>query len=269
MNRVLATTCTALAFVVGCAAIDYSARATNVLLRRDAASYFYSDHLRGSNYIEFKPDGTYTEIGREHFGVEPFDGGTWTQDTNAVLWLVSTSRYDCIVSPPIEIYVGNFGNTNCLPDLRAALIACLRTNCLFAFRLTQDDGMPIFWRGKDGHGLQVDHTEAESWEDNVASRTDIEHLISAIDRFVKNPPLRTRKAIAKTYKGRVFLLWLPRNAKWSWDLADICSAIDKAGLGQAVFYHGFLIQQEQFERETHTAYPFMFHPEMNRAAGGE
>lgn len=62
-------------------------------LSTNESSFFLSDHRTGATYYRFGAGGSYEEIAREHMGIFPFGSGTWRQDTNGVISIVSTNKH--------------------------------------------------------------------------------------------------------------------------------------------------------------------------------
>jgi len=258
---------TTVALAAGCSNVYYETRTKTVLLSQDRTSYFYSNNLTGSTYTELKADGTYTMVDQEHMGVIPYDGGTWTQDGDGILTMVSTGRCSTVSAPPFEIYVGLSANTNCLPALRAQLAGFLATNNISKFSITDDENMPIFFTSDGEHGLQVDMIDVLG--DCVATPAQLGRLISAIDRFSENPPAACEVAVPRTYMGRTFLVWLRRSLGPECALAEICRDIDQAKPGDVIPFHDFMVSEQQFEKGVGKPYSFRFCPEMNRVTGAE
>lgn len=79
-----------LSVVFVCQASDSKPEA--YFLKTDSACYFSSDHLTGATYYRFEANGFFAETAREHMGVFPFRSGTWRQDTNGTVTMVTTNR---------------------------------------------------------------------------------------------------------------------------------------------------------------------------------
>lgn len=247
----------------GCMTDRKSSR-TNVILPKDRPSYFYSNHLTGAGYIELKPDGTYRQIAREHMGVWQFDDGTWHQDKDGLVTLVSTTLCANIISPPLEISVVRTEYTSALPDLKNAIQAFLKKDASDQYPLHDFEPL-IKVNGKHKLTVEANHLLRRKF----ISRKEVEALIPAIDRFLSDPSEMNCRAVPMYYKQHTFLLWLNCNTPNNRSLDEIHKAIDNAKPNEIIAYHDFLISAEQFEKEVKKPYPFLFYPEMNKITGAE
>ena len=264
MTKHLCILSVCIALLTGCAAVDYRTRTSTAHLPTDRASHFYSNHLTGSGYIEFNTDGTYRQIAREHMGVWPFDVGTWSQNQDGVVTLVSTVMCADVISPPLEVMVGRSEYLADLPELQKAIQAFLSTNTASRFEVPDCNSF-IVTEGEYDLGVEANYL----LERRFVSRAELKQLISAIDLFLRDPEQQHCQAVPLQYKDRVFLLWLNCNTPICRSLSEICSDIDEAKPGHEVIYYDFLIPEEQFEKEVKKPYPFMFYPEMNKITGAE
>ena len=278
MVKRLITPCLCLAFLAGCATVDYRACTSVVHLPADRASHFYSDHLTGSSYIELKSDGTYREIAREHLGVWPIDEGTWNQNQEGILTLVSPVMCADVISPPLAVMVGRSEYIAGLPELKQAIQAFLNSSTAARFEVP-DYELYLLTDGENELGVRLGDLLESLGKLRVEvnfllrrefiSRAELEQLIGAIDRFLDDPEQRNCQAIPMRYKDRVFLLWLNCGTPQSRSLREICRAIDRAKPENQPIYHDFLIPEEQFEKGVKKPYPFKFYPEMNKITGAE
>ncbi|HYG33919.1 MAG TPA: hypothetical protein VEC99_03995 [Clostridia bacterium] len=79
-----------LLLVFGCQAADSKPEA--YFLKTDSPCYFFADHLTGATYYRFDANGFFEKTAREHMGIIPFGSGTWRQDTNGIVTMVTTNK---------------------------------------------------------------------------------------------------------------------------------------------------------------------------------
>jgi hypothetical protein len=89
--------------------------------------YFFEDHVMGATLYEFKVDGTYREIAREHMFIAEMDAGRWMQRDDGELLKCSNHRYQELESHRLYIYMTTATKYERLPALREDITTLLRT----------------------------------------------------------------------------------------------------------------------------------------------
>jgi hypothetical protein len=229
-------------------------------LSTKAPTYFSSDHLTGASYLKFSPDGRYISIAKEHMGVWPVDDGTWNQDSEGTVTLVSTKLCADIVSGSLEIGVGRHDSIGKLSELRRKINEFLTSSHKKTF---SEDDLKHLAVGEYSLKVEIDWRAHRT----TVTRSEMQSLLKAVDVFLNDPSARNKRLVPLAYKGKIFLVNL--NDIVNRDHKEVCKAIDQGKKTRAIVYNGFMISEEQFTKGTGKPYPFKYYPEMNKQTGAE
>lgn len=194
--------------------------------------YFRYDYITGSQYLEFRPDGTYRKIWREHMFVREDDHGTWSQAANGDVTL-SSEVWPVIWDGPLAIHTSK-ESLSLLPHARELLISFLETH-----------NQPFFSAQEVKQILQQGNGQADSlvpnlpvievkWEMEI-SQEQLRGLLRALDTYLE--------------REHQYVFHCTRQSP----VSLVCGLTGYES-----------IDQNTFEEETGTTQPFIFFPELNQ-----
>ncbi len=210
------------------------------------ALFFESNHGTGATFTEFRPDGTYRTVSREHMFVGESDAGRWRQRATGELLLCSEYEYRYISAPPLWIVVGSPERYASLRTMREALHQKLATRD--ATFVTKD--------------LEAIGVESDDFGAARTPRAAVVRIAEEMDRYTASGDENLFRTWPRTYAGKLYIDhdWtIPRavmDAEWSYEAhRDFDS--QKAGLGL------LNIDKATFDASTVHRERFVFFPEMN------
>ena len=253
MNTILRFTM--LLFTLG--AISMQAQEKSVMLPKDKDVFFKKEYFTGSSYYQFRTNGTYRQINREHMFVKESDQGTWAQQQTGEITLVSAEHYRNIECPPLEVFMWHTQAITRLAPLTVSISNLLAKTSKDTFT-----------------SKEIENIERYGYQ-NVLSRVDVDHgvktvtrpqlisLTRTISQFLSDPNKNHFHATPMQYKGVTFLLWKDSETPASRNLEDIQRQIaqqkDRSGVPQIYVQ----IDGQTFEKESGKTQQFIFHPELN------
>jgi hypothetical protein len=218
--------------------------------------YFFSDHLTGASLFEFRADGTFREISREHMFIAEWDAGSWSQQTNGEVLVCSRYRYSELGDASLHLSIGKAWEYARLPELQKDIASYLGAHAdpMFPAELLEVD-----WPYGRTYGL------LGTWEEEF-SRADLQAIHDGIPGYLERSNLFRFEP--RECGGCVYLLggWPADGLEDDGPRQLLRDCAPKSGKCD-VEYIPFRIDAERFAKEIGSRQPFVHFPEMNDIMG--
>ena len=226
-----------------------------LMFQDDADTFFKNYYYTGSEYFQFSTNGTYRQVAREHMFVEESDHGTWSQDNEGRLTLVSHEHYRDIECEPLSIFMWYTQAVTRLPWVRKEIDGMLRRSDEATFITTEIEAIEKYGYENCLSRVSVD------FDVKHVPREKLEGLARRIDIFLNDEERHHFHATPMIYKDFTFLLWEDAQTPINRDLERIVETIDQQTKGNPA--HIFIgIDGKTFQDESGKTQEFLYYPEM-------
>lgn len=227
---------------------------------RDA--FFKSYDYTSTSYLYLKKDGRYSHIDREHMFVEEDDKGTWRQDTNGTITLVSELHYRNIEAGPLSIWTWHTNVVSKLPQICSVIATHIADSNTSLFDSKFVEERMVLLPRSDGTGQYCPISVTFPAEE--ISKLQLSELLHQTEIFMNVADKNQFHVVPMRYRNHNFLLWKDSQTPMNRDLAKIKESIDKTSAKVTPPYIYFAIDENTFKKEAHLTQEFIFYPEMTK-----
>ncbi|MHC4249634.1 MAG: hypothetical protein ACYS9X_10955 [Planctomycetota bacterium] len=263
--------CAAVALLVGCTrtAAPYrentyeeerrlAQTCETVFLPKRRSAYFKRDYSTGAPYYHLRPDGTYVSVGREHFGVDLRDKGSWEQGQDGVLSLRSQMTYPQVEYGPLTVHMFDKRDFEGATALRDRIDDVLRRSSRAAFSRRSVERTCVGSRDPRRRGVFRPSVSVDCTV-RAVTREQLAALSRALQEFIDSPDRNVFRYKPLLYRGVVFLAecggdGLPTGrGLWWLDLLD-----DMGRLGRPRGFVLLQITEAAYQDESKRPYGFAY-----------